>query len=77
LKIGRRHADDHERLVVERYLLPNDLRIRAEATSPQTVTENHDTGIPRLTFFGKKDATMTGIDAEQGEKIGSCAYADE
>src|SRR6185295_13838983 len=52
LKSRRHHTDNRERLVVEPYDFPGDVRIGTEVSLPQSVAEYHNVLIARLILFG-------------------------
>jgi hypothetical protein len=53
----RRHPDDGVAPLIERYGLPDDLRVCAEATLPEAVTDERDLIVSGLELFGGEGAT--------------------
>jgi hypothetical protein len=60
-KSDANHTDDRERVAVERERAPDDRRIGAESTFPETVAQDHDGRLSRLVLVSREDAAAAAF----------------
>src|ERR1051326_5101330 len=69
IEIGRHDADDRRGMTVEIDRLPDDIRIAAEASLPQRVTENRDVVVAGSVFLRGEGAAVQWFTTEHAEVV--------
>src|SRR5208282_4898690 len=70
LQATRHHSNDCVRLVVHSNRAPNQARVSAKSSAPQTVAQNGDMRSTHAAFFRPKIAPDFGLNSEHREKFG-------
>src|SRR5262249_16647687 len=69
LKVRRRHTDDGEALVVEREPFPDDARIFAEPSTPESVTQDRRRSRAGTILFRQKVPPDQRLAAQCGKEL--------